>query len=102
RLTTAQEDGKVVSGATTTWTVPPLVLMTGTNGTNVSYAHPTAQQTQIKELGQGTARALESELSYDNYGNQRRQADYGIVVNGNRSAFNDERVTVTEYALNLE
>ena len=102
RLTTEQEDGKVFNDATTSWTVPPVVLMTGTNGTNVSYVHPVAQQTQIQELGQGTPRTLESEMSYDNYGNQTRQADYGIVVNGDRNAFNDERVTVTEYALNLD
>ncbi len=100
RLTTEQEDGQVFRDVTTTWTIPPIVLMTGTNGTNVSYAHPLASRTEIDELGQGTPRTLESEMSYDNYGNQTRLADYGIVTNGDRSAFNDERVTVTDYALN--
>jgi RHS repeat-associated protein len=99
-LTAEQEDGEVFQDVTTTWTIPPVVLMTGTNGTNVSFAHPVASQTEILELGQGTPRTLESEMSYDNYGNQTRLADYGIVDNGNRSAFNDERVTVTAYALN--
>ncbi len=102
RLTTQQEDGKVFRDATTAWISPPVVLMTGTNGTNVSFVHPIAQQTQIQELGQGTARALESEFRYDAYGNQTRLADYGLVVDGDRSAFDDERVTVTEYALNLD
>jgi RHS repeat-associated protein len=99
RVTTQQEDGNVFSDAVTTWTIPPVVLMTGTNGTNVSYAHPLARHTDIQELGQGTERTLESEFAYDNYGNQTRLADYGIVVNGDPSAFNDERITVTEYAL---
>src|SRR5262249_20640901 len=31
---------------------------------------------------------------------QTRQADYGIVENGDRSAFDDERITITEYAIN--
>jgi hypothetical protein len=90
RLTTEQEDGEVFQDVTTTWTIPPVVLMIGTNGTNVSFAHPVASQTEILELGQGTPRTLESEMSYDNYGNQTRLADYGIVDNGNRSAFNDD------------
>jgi YD repeat-containing protein len=100
RITTEEEDGEVFQDVTTAWTIPPVVLMTGTDGTNVSFVHPVASQTQIEELGQGTPRTLESEFAYDNYGNQTTNADYGIVVNGNRSAFNDERITVTEYALN--
>ena len=100
RLTTEQEDGEVFQDVTTTWTIPPVVLMTGTNGTNVSFAHPVDSQTEVLELGHGTPRTLESEMSYDNYGNRTRLADYGIVDNGDRSAFDDERVTVTEYALN--
>ncbi len=100
RLTTQQEDGKVFTDVTTTWTVPPLVLMTGTNGTNVSFVHPIEQLTDVQELGQGTERTLESEFTYDPYGNQTRLANYGIVSNGDRSVFHDERVTTTEYALN--
>ena len=100
RITTEQEDGEVFQDVTTTWTIPPVVLMTGTNGTNVSFAHPVASQTQIEELGQGTPRTLESEFNYDNYGNQTTNADYGIVENDDRTAFNDERITTTEYAIN--
>ena len=101
-LITMQEDGTTFSDAATTWSLPPVVLMVGTNGTNVSYAHPLDKQTQILELGQGTPRTLEEEYSYDNYGNQTRMADYGIVSNGDRSAFNDERVTTTQYAINTD
>jgi hypothetical protein len=54
RLRTMQEDEAVFSDAMTTWATPPVVLMTGTNGTNVSYAHPVASHTDILELGQGT------------------------------------------------
>ncbi len=99
-LTTEQEDGSVFSTETNSWTLPPITLYVGTDGTNVSYAYPTAKFTTITELGQGTPIQLESEFAYDNYGNETTNADYGIVVNGDRSAFNDERITVTEYALN--
>ncbi|HVV71653.1 MAG TPA: toxin TcdB middle/N-terminal domain-containing protein, partial [Verrucomicrobiae bacterium] len=100
RVTTLQEDGKVFTDASTAWTVPPVVLMVGTNGTNVSYAHPVSTLTQVQELGQGTARTLEQEFEFDNYGNETRLADYGIVENADRSAFNDERITTTQYAIN--
>jgi YD repeat-containing protein len=99
-LTTEQEDGSVFSTETNSWTLPPITLYVGTDGTNVSYAYPTAKFTTITELGQGTPRLLESDFAYDNYGNETTNADYGIVVDGNRGAFNDERITVTEYALN--
>lgn len=100
RLTTLQADGQVFRDVTTAWTIPPVTLMTGTNGTNVSFAHPLASQTEVSELGQGTPRILQSEFRYDGYGNQTLAADYGIVENGDRSAFNDERIKVTDYALN--
>src|SRR5207249_4409238 len=35
-----------------------------------------------------------------NFGNETTNADYGIVTNGDRLAFNDERITVTQYAIN--
>lgn len=54
----------------------------------------------VKELGVGIERRLESGRDFDNYGNQTLQADYGIVVDGDRSAFNDERIITTAYALN--
>lgn len=102
RLVIGQEDGQVFTETRTSWATPPILLMTGTNGQEVHYVHPVAKRKQIRELGQGPERDLESEFTYDRYGNVTRQADYGIVVNGDRSAFDDERTTVTEYAINLE
>src|SRR5262249_18490185 len=102
RQTAEQEDGAVFNDDTTAWVLPPITLYSGTDGRLVSYAHPSGSVKLIKELGQGTERRLETESSYDNYGNQTRHADYGIVVAGDRSAFNDERITTTEYALNLD
>ena len=99
-LSVEQEDGSVFSVQTNSWTLPPVTLYTGTNGTNVAYAHPTGTVKIISELGQGTPRRLESESVFDNYGNQTTNADYGIVENGDRTAFNDERITTIEYALN--
>jgi RHS repeat-associated protein len=100
-LTEEQQDGTLFSAETNLWALPPVTLYTGTNGTNVAFAHPTAKVKIISELGQGTPRLLESDFAYDNYGNETTNADYGIVVNGDRTAFNDERITTTEYALNL-
>jgi RHS repeat-associated protein len=100
RLTTETEAGAAFTDETTSWTTPPVTLYTGTNGQPVHYTHPTVSVKLIKELGQGTERRLESETDYDNFGNQTRSADYGIVENGDRSAFNDERITTTEYAIN--
>ena len=97
RLTAAQDDGGVFTDAFTSWTEPPVTLYTGTNGIAVQYAHPVGQATLIKELGQGTERRLESESDYDSYGNLIRQADYGIVQAGNRSAVDDERIIRTWY-----
>ena len=85
---------------TNAWTLPPVTLYLGTNGTNVAYAHPTATAKTILELGQGTPRRLESEMAYDNFGNQTTNAAYGIVENNDRSAFDDERIVTIEYTLN--
>lgn len=101
RLSTETTDGEIFSDEITTWANPPRTLMVGTNGEAVHYAHPTATATEILERGQGTPRRLETESDYDNYGNQTRLAHYGIVEGTNRAAFDDEKITVTEYALNL-
>jgi YD repeat-containing protein len=97
-----QEDGKTFSVETNFWTTPPVTLYTGSNGTNVVYAHPTGKVKVISELGRGIPRRLESEFAYDNYGNQTTNADYGIVESGNRAVFDDERIVTTDYALNLD
>ncbi|MBE0540506.1 MAG: VCBS repeat-containing protein [Verrucomicrobia bacterium] len=102
RSTAETEDGRVFWNEITTWADPPRALMVGTNGLVVRFAHPVASAKDILELGQGTPRRLESESQYDDYGNQTGMTNYGIVLDGDRTAFDDERVTVTEYALNLE
>jgi RHS repeat-associated protein len=101
RLSTETAEGGIFSDETTTWASPPRTLMVGTNGEAVRYAHPIASVKVIRELGQGTGRRVETESEYDNYGNLIRFANYGIVEGTNRAAFNDERITTTEFALNL-
>lgn len=100
RLTAEQANGLVFTDESNAWTVPPITLFTGTNGQAVAYAHPTANLKLIKELGVGEERRLETEFAYDRFGNKTREADYGIVTNDDRSAFNDQRITTTEYAIN--
>ncbi|HKX61304.1 MAG TPA: toxin TcdB middle/N-terminal domain-containing protein, partial [Verrucomicrobiae bacterium] len=75
------EDGGVFFQETTTWADPPRTVRTGTNGLVVRFAHATALVKEIRERGAGTPRRLESETQYDDYGNQTRQSDYGIVEN---------------------
>lgn len=100
RLTTETESGDAFTDDSTSWITPPITLFTGTNGQSVHYAHPVSSVKLIQELGQGIERRMESESSFDNFGNQTRSANFGIVENGNRSAFDDERITVTEFAIN--
>ncbi len=102
RATTEQEDGSIFSDETTSWTVPPIQLYAGTDGRAVHFTHPTGTVRLIEELGQGTERRLETETTYDSYGNITRHADYGIVDGGDRSAGNDERITTTDYAINAD
>ena len=99
-LSTEQEDGSVFSTETNLWTIPPVTLYVGTDGTNVSYAYPTAKFTMITELGQGTPVLMESEFAYDNYGNQTTNADYGIVQGGSWVTGEDQRTIATVYAIN--
>ena len=78
-LTAMQEDGASFWDETHSWTIPPIILMTGTNGTNVAYSHPTRTLKTISELGQGARKVLESEFNYDIYGNETTDANYGVV-----------------------
>ncbi len=100
KIASETEEGAVFSREETTWANPPRVLRTGTNGVAVRFAHPVSSVKEILERGAGTPRRLENESAYDDYGNITRTADYGIVDDHNRSAFDDERITVTEFALN--
>ncbi|MBC8233575.1 VCBS repeat-containing protein [bacterium] len=114
RIITAQATDETFSEETSTWFSEEITnwgtrtLMTGTDGKAVIYAFPTSKRTHILELGQGTPVLLESEFVYDDYGNQTMNKDFGIVVDAGdgqtlRSApTDDERITETEFALNLE
>ncbi|MFH0909407.1 MAG: SpvB/TcaC N-terminal domain-containing protein [bacterium] len=102
RLTAEREDGAVFWDAMTGWEIPPRRLRTGINGQDVMYASATSSVKTITECGQGEPRVLESASAYDDYGNQTWSADYGIVSNGNRLAFEDERFTTNRYAVNLD
>ncbi len=96
----AQAGGGVFFTATNLYTSPPRALYVGTNGTNVSIAYATGIVKIISELGQGPPVRKESEFAYDNYGNKTLDAAYGIVVNGDRTAGQDERIIQTTYAIN--
>jgi len=100
RLTAEQTDGRIFWDEITTWANPPRTLMTGTNGEAVRFAHPIATVKDVLELGQGEPRWLETECEFDDFGNPTRVADYGIVAGGDRFAFDDERITLTEFAIN--
>ncbi|MGA1237313.1 MAG: toxin TcdB middle/N-terminal domain-containing protein, partial [Limisphaerales bacterium] len=100
RITSETEDGKVFQDQTTDWVHPPRVLYSGTNAETVYFVHPVSTVTRVLELGQGTEKRMEQEMEFDAFGNQTLAADYGIVENGDRSAFDDERITTTQYAIN--
>ena len=97
-----EEDGDLFWEEETRWTNPPRELMVGISGQRVNFAHPLGTRKVIKELGLGDEKVLETALEYDQHGNETRNANYGIVEGENRSAYDDERVVETEYALNLE
>jgi YD repeat-containing protein len=100
RVTAETEDGRVFTESFTAWSLPPRVLRTGTNGQTVSFVNAIGATNVMLELGRGTARRIESEMDYDSFGNQTRAANFGIVENGDRAAFDDERITLTDYAIN--
>ena len=100
RLAAEREDGLAFHEDTTAWSLPPVVLQTGVDGRSVSYVHPTNQVRSVLELGQGSPRRLETEMEYDRFGNVTANRNFGIVENGDRSAFDDERFTRTDYAIN--
>jgi RHS repeat-associated protein len=100
RLTVETKDGQQFTDETTGWIVPPIGLYSGRDERSVSYVHPTNQVRNVLELGQGSPRRLETEMEYDRFGNVTANRNFGIVENGDRSAFDDERFTRTDYAIN--
>ncbi len=100
RLTVETERGEAFSDESTGWVEPPLKLYQGRDERAVSYVHPIRSIRSVRELGQGSPRRLETEMAYDRFGNVTANRNYGIVEEGNRSAFDDERFTRTVYAIN--
>ena len=100
RLTVETERGEAFSDESTGWVEPPLKLYQGRDERAVSYVHPIRSIRSVRELGQGSPRRLETEMEYDRFGNATVSRNFGIVENGNRSAFDDERFTRTDYAIN--
>ena len=87
--TAEQEDGKVFWDETNAWSRPARDALHRHQRRTCTYVHPVPGRSD-QELGQGDERRLESEFAYDRYGNQTTNADYGIVDDGDRSAFDDE------------
>lgn len=93
-------DGQLFSEDRFQWASPPALLATAPDGREIRFAHPVGERREILELGRGAGRRLETASTYDAYGNRTRFAEFGLVEAGDRSAGQDERVTITEYALN--
>ena len=99
---TRTEAGSVFSRQTNSWLTRQLPIPTATGEVrHVTFPFIASNVTHVIEgLPSAQAVVLEKEFNFDDFGNPTFQANYGIVQNGNRSAFNDERITATEYALN--
>ena len=95
---TAEDSGGVFHDDVTAWNVK--TLHAGDDERFVRFAHQQSVTADSLEQGRGTPRRTLSEFSYDDYGNQTEERNYGIVDGANRAAFSDERITTTSYALN--
>jgi YD repeat-containing protein len=86
--------GQVFYRQTNFWLPRPLALTVAPGETrSVTFAFQNDKLTEVVELGaEANAVTLEEAFDYDNYGNQIFQANYGRVENGNRAAWNDERL----------
>ena len=99
RQVAATEAGEVFTDSATIWNIKN--LHAGLDGRSVDFAHAQLSTSDILERGVGIPRRIETEFDYDDYGNEIERREYGVVEGVNRAAFNDERVTATQYALNL-
>lgn len=99
---TAREGGGTFGKEQTFWADPPRLLMTGVDGREVHFAHPTGTRRSIYELGRGKPKVVETEMDFDDFGNQILNAEYGVVDGDERGVLNDERITKTQYARNPE
>lgn len=98
RLTKQDEPGAIFSDEATDYRVRR--LHPGLDGREVRFAHPFAQVTDILEQGRGTPRRLRLEFEYDDFGNCTAERNFGVVEDGDLSAFDDERFTLARFAEN--
>jgi RHS repeat-associated protein len=94
-----RENGDAFWQETTEWGIRQ--LYPGLHTRHVRFAHPVSRVRNILECDGGEPRRIETEFEYDRYGNVIATHEYGIVEGDDRSAFGDERITRTEYAVNL-
>jgi RHS repeat-associated protein len=100
RVTAEDEGGQAFKDETSAWDVR--LLHTGLDARTVRHARPLSTTTDILEQGRGTPRRTYTEFSFDDYGNQTEERNYGIIEGANLAAFDDERITTTSFAYNLE
>ncbi len=98
--TAEREDGKVFWRETDTQ--DSRVLYTGVDGKKVTFPFTVRKVREIIEGGAGTPRRVVSESDFDDYGNLVASREYGVVEDGNRGAFHDEKITEITYAYNID
>ena len=89
---TETEGGQVFSRVSNDWVARPLGLEAAGEDP-ITYAYVEREVTDVIEKGSGTPVMLEKLYEYDDYGNMTKSTDFGRVENGDRSAWDDERVT---------
>lgn len=75
-------------------------LFTGVNGVASIFPQLDATRQTNIELGAGAPIETLREFAYDAFGNQTAIKDYGVADGTDFGVGNDERLTVTEYAIN--
>ncbi|HEY1084935.1 MAG TPA: toxin TcdB middle/N-terminal domain-containing protein, partial [Prosthecobacter sp.] len=92
--------GSVFSTVSSHWQPRQLALaLDSTEARRITLAYQDSEETFIYEGGPAAqAVILQREFNVDDFGNNIRTADYGRVEGANRSAWDDERVTITAYS----
>lgn len=92
--------GAIFSRITHRWVPRQLALTLDAAETrSVTLAYEDFEETTILEKGPAAqAIVLQREFNVDDYGNTISTADYGRVEGANRSAWDDERITITTYS----
>ncbi len=92
------EKGRIFSETKTTWTQQPRELYRSLdNQMSIVFTYPEKHTMDIRERGVGRPQVIEKEFEYDNFGNIVRQVEHGV-----KKANGDERVFVTEFAIDTD